>query len=172
WVEDGALGRLTRQVEIVRDTFGGLLVVVRGFVVTGVGVAVGLASLAPLVALLVVPPFLVGAGLFAATLGAAAGRQRAAVLAEERLAAAAASVFTGVRDVAASGTEEPAAALVARAVAEQAAAERALARVTALRTLCFAVGGWLPLVGVLLAGRWLVGHGLTAGAIIGGLTYV
>ena len=45
--DDGAVSRLTRQVEIVRDTYAGLIVVVRGFVVTVIGVAVGLASLAP-----------------------------------------------------------------------------------------------------------------------------
>jgi ATP-binding cassette subfamily C protein len=170
--DGGALARLTRQVEIVRDSYAGLLVVVRGFAVTAVGVAVGLASLAPAVAVLLLPPFLLGGALFVATLGAAADRQRAAMYADERLAATAGAVFAGMRDVAATGTEEPAAALVARAIGEQRAAERALARVTALRTLCFAVGGWLPLVLLLLAGPWLVRRGLTAGAVIGGLTYV
>ncbi|HEU4422737.1 MAG TPA: ABC transporter ATP-binding protein, partial [Pilimelia sp.] len=47
-----------------------------------------------------------------------------------------------------------------------------LGRVAALRTLCLAVGGWLPLVIVLAAGPWLAGRGLTAGAIMGALTYV
>lgn len=170
--DDGALARLTRQVEIVRDTYAGLLVVLRGFLVTVIGVVVGLVSLAPVIAVLLLPPFLIGAGLFAATLGLAAARQRASVRADERLASAAGSVFAGLRDVVATGTEDHAAALVAGPVEEHAAAERALARVTALRILCFAVGGWLPLVVLLLAGPWLVDRGLTAGAMIGGLTYV
>ena len=89
-------------------------------------------------------------------LGLAAARQRASVLADERLGDAAGSVFAGVRDVTACGTEDTAAALVARPIAEQAAAERALAGVAALRTACFAVGGWLPLLVLLFAGPWLV----------------
>ena len=170
--DDGALARLTRQVEIVRDTYAGLLVVLRGFAVTVVGVVAGLLSVAPVVALLVLPPFLVGVGLFVATLGVAATRQRAAVHADERLATAAGAVFAGVRDVVATGTEEHAAGLVTGPVRAQADAERALATATALRMLCFAVGGWLPLILLLAAGPWLIGRGTTAGQLLGGLTYV
>jgi ATP-binding cassette subfamily C protein len=170
--ESAAVARLTRQVEIVRDSFAGLIVIVRSFLVTVVGVAVGMLSLAPVIPLLILPPFLVGFGLFVATLGMSAVRQRAAVLADERLAGSATSVLSGVRDVIATGTEEYAAGLVARPIREQAAAERALAWVSALRTLCFVVGGWLPLLALLFAGPWLVRQGLTAGAIMGGLTYV
>ncbi|MGH3908750.1 MAG: hypothetical protein ACRDTE_31895 [Pseudonocardiaceae bacterium] len=170
--DDGALARLTRQVEIVRDTYAGLLVVIRGFLVTVVGVVVGLLSIAPVVVLLIVPPFLLGLGAFLATLGLSAARERAAVLADERLATTAGAVLAGTRDVVASGAEEHAAAMVAGPIAEQAAAERALAKVDALRTLCFAIGGWLPMLIVLFAGPWLVGQGLTTGAIMGGLTYI
>ncbi|MCA1655000.1 MAG: ABC transporter ATP-binding protein/permease [Pseudonocardiaceae bacterium] len=168
----GALARLTRQVEIVRDTYAGLVIVIRGFVVTVVGVVIGLLSVAPVIGLLILPPFLLGLVGFVAVLGIAAARQRASVLADEHLSAAAGQVFAGTRDVAAGGTEAAAAALVAEPVAEQAAAERALAWVAALRTACFAVGGWLPLLILLFAGPWLVGQGLTAGAIMGGATYV
>jgi ATP-binding cassette subfamily C protein len=170
--DDGAVSRLTRQVEVVRDTYAGLIVVVRGFIVTVIGTVLGLLSIAPVVAVLILPPFVLGLGLFVATLGLAAARQRAAVRADERLAATAGTVLAGVRDVASCGAEEPAAAMVAAPIEAQAAAERALAGVAALRTLCFAVGGWLPLVIVLVAGPWLVGRGLSAGTIIGGLTYV
>lgn len=170
--ESGALARLTRQVEIVRDSYAGLIVIVRSFLVTVTGVVIGLLSLSPTVAVLILPPFLLGLGLFLATLGMSAARQRAAVLADERLASSATVVLTGARDVFASGTEEHAAGLVDGPIRAQAAAERALAWVSALRTLCFAVGGWLPLLTLLVAGPWLVGRGLTAGAIMGGLTYV
>lgn len=170
--DDGALARLTRQVELVRDTYAGLLVVIRTFLVTVVGVVVGLLSLAPIVVLLILPPFLIGLGAFLATLGLSAGRQRAAILAEELLAVSAGSVFTATRDVVAHGAEEHAAAMVAGPIAEQAAAERSLAGVAALRTLCFAIGGWLPLLIVLFAGPWLVSQGLTAGTIMGGLIYI
>ncbi|MDQ7906433.1 ABC transporter ATP-binding protein [Phytohabitans sp. ZYX-F-186] len=170
--DDGAVARLTRQVEIVRDTYAGLIVVCRGFLVTVAGAAAGLLSVAPLVALLILPPFALGCAMFVATLGVAAGRYRAAVRADERLAATAGTVLAATRDIAARGAEEHAAAMVAGPVAEQAAAERALAGVAALRTLCFAVGGWVPLLAVLAAGPWLVGRGVTAGAVLGGLTYV
>ena len=170
--DDGALARLTRQVEVVRDTYAGLLVAVRGFVVTTIGVAVGLLSIAPVAALLIMPPFLLGFIAFIASLGLAAARQRVAVFADERLATAAGTVLAGARDVTATGTEAHAAGLVAGPIAEQATAERRLAGIAALRTLCFAIGGWLPLVVLLAAGGWLVDRGLTAGAIMGGLTYV
>ncbi|MGH3912428.1 MAG: hypothetical protein ACRDTC_03300 [Pseudonocardiaceae bacterium] len=170
--DDGALARLTRQVEVVRDTYAGLLVVIRGFLVTLVGVVIGLLSIAPMIALLILPPFLIGLVAFLATLGLSAARQRASVFADERLATTAGLVLAATRDVVAQGAEEHAGAMVAGPIAEQADAERALAKVAALRTLCFAIGGWLPLLIVLFAGPWLVGHGLTTGAIMGGLTYV
>ncbi len=168
----GALARLTRQVEIVRDTFSGLLVSLRSFIVTVVGVVIGLASVAPIVMVLIVPPFLLGCAAFVATLGLSANRQRDAVLADERLADTAGLVIGGTKDVAASGAEDRAAAMVAAPIGQQAAAELALARVGALRTLCFAIGGWLPLLVVLIAGPWLAGRGLTTGEVMGGLTYV
>nr|WP_042186275.1 ABC transporter ATP-binding protein [Kibdelosporangium sp. MJ126-NF4]CEL17175.1 FIG01133079: hypothetical protein [Kibdelosporangium sp. MJ126-NF4]CTQ91595.1 FIG01133079: hypothetical protein [Kibdelosporangium sp. MJ126-NF4] len=168
----GALARLTRQVEVVRDTYAGLIVVIRGFLVTLVGVLIGLLSLSPVVLLLILPPFLLGFAGFLATLGFAAAKQRASVLADERLAATAGSVLAGTRDVVACGAEAHAAAMVSGPIQDQADAERALAKVAALRTLCFAVGGWLPLIVLLVAGPWLVGQGLTAGLIMGGLTYV
>jgi ATP-binding cassette subfamily C protein len=170
--DDGAVARLTRQVEIVRDRYAGLIVVCRGFLVTVVGAVAGLLSVAPLIALLILPPFLLGCAAFVATLGLAAGRYRAAVRADERVAATAGAVLAATRDIAARGAEDHAAAMVSGPIAEQAAAERSLAGVAALRTLCFAIGGWVPLIVVLAAGPWLVGRGVTAGAVLGGLTYV
>jgi len=170
--DDGAVARLTRQVEIVRDSYAGLIVVVRGFLVTVLGVVLGLLSIAPVMALLMLPPFVAGFAAFLATLGMAAARQRGSVRADERLAVTAGAVLAGVRDVVARGAEQHVAALVDGPIADQAAAERALARIAVLRAVCFAVGGWGPLVALLLSGPWLVRRGLTAGAIMGGLTYV
>jgi ATP-binding cassette subfamily C protein len=170
--DGGVLSRLTRQVEIVRDTYAGLLVVVRGFLVTVVAVVAGLLALDPLIAVLVLPPFLLAVAGFTATLATAAARQRASVTADERLAGAAAAVFTGLRDITAAGTEPHAAALITRPVHDQAAADRAVARTALIRTGCYAIGGWLPLALLLTAGGWLIDHGLTAGEIIGGLTYL
>jgi len=170
--DDGAVARLTRQVEIVRDAYAGLIVAVRGFLVAVVGAVAGLLALAPVITLLIVPPFLLGLAAFAGTLGLAAARQRASVRADERLATTAGAVLAGTRDIVARGAEQYAARLVAGPIDAQAAAERALAGVAALRTLCFALGGWAPLVILLAAGPWLVRRGLTPGAVLGGLTYV
>jgi ATP-binding cassette subfamily C protein len=169
---DGAVARLNRQVEIVRDTFAGLVLVVRSFVVTVVGVVAGLLALSPLVAALVVPPFLLGFALSFGILGLAAARVRASLQADEDLTTSAGAAFAGVRDLTAAGAEDFAAELVGRPIEAQAAAERSLANVAALRTLCFAVGGWLPLVMLLAASSWLVGQGVTTGTLLGGLTYV
>ncbi|MGW6201874.1 ABC transporter ATP-binding protein [Kribbella sp. NPDC055110] len=170
--DDGAVARLNRQVEIVRDTFAGLVLVLRSFAVTLFGVLTGLLSLAPLVAAFVVPPFLLGFVLSLAVLGMAADRVRASLTADEELAASAGMVFSGVRDISASGTEEYAEWLAGQPIEAHAAAERALAKVSALRTLCFAVGGWLPLLILLATGPWLVGRGVSTGTLLGGLTYV
>ncbi|MEU8221633.1 ABC transporter ATP-binding protein [Kribbella sp. NPDC048915] len=170
--DDGAVARLNRQVEIVRDTYAGLVLVLRSFAVTLFGVLTGLLSLAPLVAAFVVPPFLLGFALSLAVLGMAAHRVRASLTADEELASAAGMVFGGVRDITATGTEEYAEWLTSRPIEAHAAAERALAKVSALRTLCFAVGGWLPLLILLATGPWLVGRGVSTGTLLGGLTYV
>ncbi|GAB2579727.1 ATP-binding cassette domain-containing protein [Kribbella endophytica] len=169
---DGAVARLNRQVEIVRDTFAGLVLVVRSFVVTVVGVVAGLVSLSPLVAALVVPPFVLGFLISFAVLGLAAARVRASLRADEELTTSAGSAFAAVRDLTAAGAEDFAAGLVGRPIETQAAAERSLANVAALRTLCFAVGGWLPLVVLLTASSWLVDRGVSTGTLLGGLTYV
>ncbi|ACU73107.1 ABC transporter related [Catenulispora acidiphila DSM 44928] len=170
--DGGAAARLTRQVETVRDSFAGIIIAVRGFVVTALGTAVGALALGPLVAVIVMPPFVVGFGLFLGVLRVAAERQRASVLGEEKVAAAAGPVLAAVRDIAAGGTERYAADLVGGPVLVQAGIERALARVAALRQLCFAIGGWLPALLLLMAGPALLRHGLTAGDLVGGLTFV
>lgn len=170
--DDGAVARLTHQVELVRDAYAGLIVIIRSFVVTALAAVVGLLAVAPAILLFVLPPFLAGVAAFIATLGLAAARQRAYVGADERLATASGMVLAGVRDLVANGDEAYGAALVAGPVREQAVAERALARMAALRTLTFAIGGWTPLVALLLAAPMLTRDGLTAGAITGALTYV
>jgi ATP-binding cassette subfamily C protein len=170
--EGGALARLTRQVEIARDTYAGIINAVRGFTATLLATGVGALSVAPAMAWLILPPFLAGAAMFVATLGLAAARYRASVLAEERVGDAAGRLIAGVRDVVAAGAESQAAAIAAEGIERQADAERSLFGVVALRMACFVVGGWGPLVALLFAGPWLVGGGLSVGAFLGGLTYV
>ncbi|MDG4787412.1 ABC transporter ATP-binding protein [Micromonospora sp. WMMD1102] len=170
--ETAAVARLTHQVEIVRDTFAGLVMVVRGFLFSAGAALIGLNSLDPLVAGVVAVPLVAGLALFAAALPAMVSRQRDYVHADERLGEAAGAAFTGHRDVVACGAQRFVAERVGRQVDRQADAEHALARMAALRSLSLAVGGWLPLAVLLLAAPWLVRRGLTAGAVLGALVYV
>jgi ATP-binding cassette subfamily C protein len=170
--DHSAVARLTHQVEIVRDTFAGLIMTVRGFLFAVTGALLGLATLAPSVALAVSVPIVAGLALFGASLPAMVARQRAYVTADEQLADRAGVAFAGLRDVLACGAEDRMAADLAAPVDAQAAAERAVVRMTAVRGLSLAVAGWLPLVIVLLAAPWLVRGGMTAGAVLGALAYL
>ncbi|MBW8805297.1 MAG: ABC transporter ATP-binding protein [Catenulisporales bacterium] len=169
--DDGAVARLTRQVEIVRDAFAGLLASVRGFAVAVVGASAGMLALDPVMALILLPPFLAGVAVFAAVLTRAASRQRACVLGDEEVAATTGAVLAARRDIAARGAEDHIDALAAGPIRAQARAERAMARLIATRSVSFAIGGWLPPVVLLAAGPALLRHGLGAGALVGGLTF-
>ncbi|MEU8197839.1 ABC transporter ATP-binding protein [Microbispora amethystogenes] len=170
--DSAAVARMNHQVELARDSFGAIITVVRSFVFTLVSVAVGLSTLAPAVVPLVLPPVALGLGLFLVSLPSLARRQREFIVADERTAAAVAAMASGLRDVTACGAEERVAAEVGQAVTRQAASARALARVTATRTLSLAVGAWLPVVLLLAGAPWLVRQGITGGVILGTLTYV
>lgn len=170
--DTGAVARLTHQVEIVRDTLGGLLVVARGFAFTAGAALLGLASMAPGVAALVLPPLLLGLALFGAVFGRAAARQRELVVGEEEIAERTAALAAGLRDAVGCGGEELLREELGAAVEAQAAAGRAVARLAAVRAVALAVGGWLPLLLVLAAAPWLMRRGATAGTLIGALTYV
>ncbi|WP_156313210.1 ABC transporter ATP-binding protein [Micromonospora sp. HK10] len=171
-VDDAAVGRLTHQVEIVRDTWAGLLTVVRGFLFAACAAIVGLCSLAAPVALLVAVPVLAGLGLFALAVPAMIARQREYVHTDERLTRAAVTAITGHRDVAAGGTGDQVTRWLGRQVDAQARVERRLATMAVTRGLSLAVGGWLPVPVVLLATPWLVRQGLGPGAVLGALVYV
>ena len=170
--DSAAVARLTGQVEIVREAYGSVLLVTQGFLVRTVGALAGLATLQPIVLVLVLPPLLVGLALFAAALPGMAARQRASILADERIATATGTVVDGLRDIAACGAQERMAATVGQHVDAQATATRELARFTALRTVAVAIGGLLPVVLILAFGPWLLRNGATTGTIVGALTYV
>jgi ATP-binding cassette, subfamily B, bacterial RamB/AmfA len=171
-VPAGAVAGLTQQVETVRDAFAGLVLVSRGFVVTVLAALVGTASLAAPLLVVLAPPLLAGLGLFAVALRLGVRWQREYLAAGERLADRAAAAAAAARDVAACRAGERAAGYVDEAVAAQARAEAALARLSALRSLTVVVAGWLPLVAVLAAAGRLTGHGISTGALIGVLTYL
>ncbi|MEV3988527.1 ABC transporter ATP-binding protein [Streptomyces sp. NPDC049837] len=170
--DTAGVARLTEHVEIAREAYGAVVMFVQGFVVTAVGVLLGLATLDPALLLFVLPPLLAGLGLFAAALRALAARQRAVVLADERMAESVGSVTGGLRDVVACGAEDLVRERTGERIDATARATRALARATALRTASLGVGGWLPLVLLLAGAPWLVQRGVTTGAVLGAVTYV
>ncbi|HJT04721.1 MAG TPA: ABC transporter ATP-binding protein [Pseudonocardiaceae bacterium] len=170
--DSGAVARLTHQVEVVRDNFAGLLLLTRSFVISAISAVIGIAALTGVVALLVLPPLLAGLGVFLASLRSMMTRQRAQVLTDEGVAESASTLATSLRDVVACGGEDRACARVQRDVDAHAVAERTVARMTAVRTLAVALGGWLPAIGLLAGAPWLLRTGLTLGAIAGGLIYL
>jgi ATP-binding cassette subfamily C protein len=114
----------------------------------------------------------VSLALFGCLLPSMAARQRSTMLGEEAVADSATSALSGLRDVIACGAQDQMRDEITARVAAQAAALRAVARMNMLRTLCLAVGAWLPLLLVLAATPFLVRRGIGPGAIIGAVTYI
>jgi ATP-binding cassette subfamily C protein len=170
--DSGAVARLTHQVEVVRDNFAGLLLLIRSFVVSAIGAVIGMAALTGVIGLLVVPPLLASLAFFLVSLRSMMTRQRDHVLTDEGVAESASTIARSLRDVVACGAEDRACERVEREVDAHAAAERTLARMAAIRTISVAVGGWLPVVGLLVGAQWLLGTGVTLGAVAGGLIYL
>ncbi|WP_225097598.1 ABC transporter ATP-binding protein [Streptomyces sp. CoH27] len=170
--DPGALSGLTQQVELARDTLAGVVMVSRAFLFTAAGALIGLFSLAPLLLAVVLPPLLAGVTLFAATLRPLARRQEAFLTADEALAQELGTLCPGLRDVTASGAEERVAADVGRRIDAELRTARALARWSLARTTALTVGGELPVVLLLLTAPWLLGHGVTPGALVGALAYI
>ncbi|MDQ2788572.1 MAG: ABC transporter ATP-binding protein/permease [Actinomycetota bacterium] len=170
--DSGAVARLTHQVEVVRDNFAGLLLLTTGFLVSTVGAVIGMATLTGVVGLLVLPPLLAGLTVFLVSLRSMMARQRDHVLTDEAVAESASTVAHSLRDVVACGAGDRACAQVQCHVDAHADAERTLARMTAIRTLSVAIGGWLPAVGLLFAAPWLLATGSTLGTIAGALVYL
>ncbi|ARE73121.1 ABC transporter ATP-binding protein [Streptomyces sp. Sge12] len=170
--DSGAVSRLTQQTEMARDSFAGLVLIARSFVFTALGALLGLAALDPVLLVLVVPALLLGTVAFLATLRPMARVQRAALDADEALAARTGELAAGLRDVVACGGGASAGARVDVLIAEQERLTGRLARWTALRTLALGVAGRLPVVVLLAATPWLLGRGVSTGAVAGALTYL
>ncbi|WP_435861573.1 ATP-binding cassette domain-containing protein [Streptomyces milbemycinicus] len=167
-----AVSRLTHQVEIARDTFAGLVMVSRSFVFVAAGALVGLFSLAPVLLLVVLPPLVLGLALFLATLRPMARRQEAFLEADENIAETLGAVASGLRDITAAGAEEPVGADAGDRIDAEYRAARALARWGVVRVVAIGVGGRLPVVLLLVAAPWLLGRGVTTGALVGALAYL
>ncbi|MBB4916662.1 ABC transporter ATP-binding protein [Streptosporangium saharense] len=167
-----AVARANLQVELARDALASVITVVRSFAFTVVSVMLGLGALAPEVLVLVLPPFVAGLCLFLVSLPALARRQREFILTDERTAESLADMAGALRDITACRAERRVADDLGRQVRLQERAGRALAGVTALRTASLAVGGWLPVLLILVGTPWLVRGGAGAGVILGALVYV
>ncbi len=170
--DTAGVARLTQQVEIVREAYAAVLNGVQTFLVVAISAMVGLCTLMPAMLALVLPPVVLGLGLFLAALGRLAARQRASILAEERIAESSSALAGGLRDIVACGADEVAHRAVSEHIDTQARAARDLARLTAVRIVVVAVGGWVPVILILAAGSWLISQGATTGTILGALTYV
>jgi ABC-type multidrug transport system fused ATPase/permease subunit len=172
-LDTAGVARLTGQVQAVRNMLFGLLRSVRQTAFTFLAALVGLALLAPVVALAAALFIGLALALLALVIPGLAARHRALLLADEEVARRAGTVFGGVRDAIACAGEDQAVREVGRAVDDQVTLARALARATALRSLVVFVGGHLPLLGLLVAAPWLLraGH-LSFGELVGAATYL
>ncbi|MGW2997763.1 ABC transporter ATP-binding protein, partial [Streptomyces sp. NPDC001193] len=170
--DTGAVSRLTQQTEMARDSFAGLVLTARSFVFTAVGALAGMAALAPLLLLVVLPPLLLGGAAFLATLRPLAAVQRRSLDTDEALADRVGTLAEGLRDIAACGGGAAVEARAEPLIAAQERLARTLAGWAALRTLALGTAGRLPVIALLAATPWLLGRGITAGTLAGGLTYL
>ncbi|GAA4213763.1 ATP-binding cassette domain-containing protein [Microbispora amethystogenes] len=171
--DGAAVNRLTEQIETVRALLSAVLRNTRQVGVAVVAAVAGLLLLSPLAAAVVAGPVLVAAFAFVRLLRLLAARQRDLLLAGERLTAEVTPALGGLRDIAACGARDQARESVRSLVAAQAAAMRALAWAGARRRLVVTIGAHVPMVALLLAAGPLTASGrLTAGEIVGALTYL
>lgn len=167
-----SLSQVTHQSEIARDGWAGLVLTLRSFVFTVAGAVVGLLALEPRLLLLVLPPLVLGAALFLATLVPMAARQRDYLTADEAYAAHAGRTAADLRDIAAAGAADRTVAESEALAEDQVRAARSLARWSGVRVVALAVCGRFPPLLLLLGAPWLLRDGLTPGALVGALTYL
>jgi ABC-type multidrug transport system fused ATPase/permease subunit len=168
-----SVARLTSQVETVRSLVTATIRTLRQVAVTMCASLIGLLVLAPVAAVICLPPVLAALGLYGALLRSLSRRQYAVLISEEQIAAEAGTVLVAMRDVVACGAESRVAVAVGSQIDAQAAAARALARAGAARRMVVALGGEMPVVLVLAAAPWLTRHaGMTVGDVAGAATYL
>ncbi|PVC88403.1 ABC transporter ATP-binding protein [Streptomyces sp. CS090A] len=167
-----SLSQVTHQSEIARDGWAGLVLTLRSFVFTVAGAVAGLLALEPRLLLIVLPPLILGAALFLATLLPMAARQRDYLTADEAYAAHAGRAAADLRDLAAAGAADRTVAESEALSEDQVRAARSLARWSGVRVVALAVCGRFPPLLLLLGAPWLLRNGLTPGALVGALTYL
>ncbi|MFJ8847533.1 ATP-binding cassette domain-containing protein [Streptomyces cyaneofuscatus] len=167
-----SLSQVTHQSEIARDGWAGLVLTLRSFVFTVAGAVAGLLALEPRLLLVVLPPLILGAALFLATLLPMAARQRDYLTADEAYAAHAGKAAADLRDIAAAGAADRTVTESRDLAEDQVRAARSLARWSGVRVVALAVCGRFPPLLLLLGAPWLLRNGLTPGALVGALTYL
>ncbi|WP_406192244.1 ABC transporter ATP-binding protein/permease [Kitasatospora sp. NBC_01560] len=167
------VSRLSAQTDTVRALVGTLLRTARPLAVRLVATVVGLTTLSPVLAGVILPPLLLALAAFLLSMRTLAARRRDAVLAEEDVAARAGTVLAAARDLTALGAQASAAALVAVASDRSRRALVAVAVASAARVPIVLVGGYLPLFVLLTLGPRLIGHGAVGpGGLVGAATYL
>ena len=170
--DDGATARISHQTEIVRDAFGGLVTSLRMFVFVAGSALAGLATLMPAALMITAVPLLAGLVIFGALVNPLIRAQREYVLSEEAVASGAATVLGSLRDITACGGEQQMSTIMARRVDAQIRASRAVARISAARSIAVAAGGLLPIPLVLASAPALLHGGASPGQIVGALAYL
>ncbi|MGW6705208.1 ATP-binding cassette domain-containing protein [Streptomyces sp. NPDC054956] len=165
--------RMTSQVDAVRNLTAALMRTARPLAITLLAALAGLAGLAPLLAVLVLVPLTTAIAVFLWTTRRLTALRRHALIAAEEVAGCAGEVLTAARDIAALGAERQAAALVEARSDEAVRTLVRVGRAASLRVTVILVGGYVPLVGLLLIGpRLIEQRAITTGALIGAATYV
>lgn len=169
----GTVARVTSQAELARQLTAAMLVIARTTVFGTVAAVLGLAGLAPVVALVTVPAL--GAATVLLVLLSRRWRRQyeRSLAAEEQVAERAARLLGGLRDVLVCGAQRRAVAEFDRSVAEHAAAAARAARTGAWRIGAITTGARVPLVALLVLAPGLVRSGtMTAGEVLGAATYL
>ncbi|MGI5380569.1 ATP-binding cassette domain-containing protein [Streptomyces sp. CA-251387] len=162
-----AVAQLTGHIDTVRALTSALLRSVLRMALTVVGALAGALTVAPVVGLIVGPTLLIAVLAFCKAIPAMARRRYAVFLADEAVSWQAGTMVAGVRDIAAAGAYERAAADVVYAAERHARATRAAARTDAIRIAVIMVGCHLPLLALLASAPWLVRRDLlTVGELV------
>jgi ABC-type multidrug transport system fused ATPase/permease subunit len=172
-VDTSVVAQVTTQVDTARGLASALLRGLRQGVLSLVAAVAGLALLAPGLGALVGGCLVAAALVFAAVVRRLRARQLDALAAEESLTEAGGRLFGAVRDITANDAADRARGELFAAIDRQTAATAAMARTAAGRTAAVAVGGYLPLLLLLLVIPGQLRQGtLSAGAAVGAVSYV
>lgn len=168
-----AVTRLTGQVEGVRHLLASLLRSARQISISLVTGLVGLALLAPVLLVIMLPPLLLMLALFAALLPALFQRSRAAMLAGEAVSASGGALLSGLRDVLACQAVGRAEEELRGRIDSEVHAVKASGRAFAGRTVLISIALDIPLVALLVLAPFLLSSGqLSVGELVGAVAYV